>query len=223
MSLMLFPSGSCIPSVLVTLPLWMLTSAHFSIPNYILMSLEAILTVWTNVSISLAPLPNSLMSSMNIRWLILLPFFLSWYPTSILSRTLVIGIIATEKSSGDSESLWKIPLLMLTFAILVLELFNCLPVGHCVLEESDVVFLCTVYFQALYEPWVWYHVKSLLVVYPHHGQVVVVFSVVHYHHFVNLQLVFGASALPSTTFLLVRYDVFFFQIVVQLFTDDACQ
>ena len=40
MSLMQFPSGSCIPSVLVTSPLWMLTSAHFSIPNSILMSPE---------------------------------------------------------------------------------------------------------------------------------------------------------------------------------------
>ena len=45
MSLMLFPCGSCIPSVLVTLPLWMLTSAHFSITNSILMSSETILTV----------------------------------------------------------------------------------------------------------------------------------------------------------------------------------
>ena len=122
MSLMLFPPGSCIPSVPVTLPLWILTSAHFSIPNSILTSPETILTVWTNVSISLVPLPNSLMPSMNIRWLIMLPPFLSWYPTSILSRTLVTGNIATVKSSGDSESPWKNPLLMLTPANLVPEL-----------------------------------------------------------------------------------------------------
>ena len=88
MYLMLFPSGKCIPLVLVTLPLWMLTSAHFSNPNSILMSPETIHTVWTNVSISLVLLQNSLMSSMNIRWLILLPPFLSWYPTSNFSRTL---------------------------------------------------------------------------------------------------------------------------------------
>ena len=45
MSLMLFPCGRCIPSVLVTLPLWMLTSAHFSTPDSILMSPETVLTV----------------------------------------------------------------------------------------------------------------------------------------------------------------------------------
>ena len=49
MSLILFPSGICIPSVIVTLPLWMLTSAHFSIPNSILMSPETTLYVWTNL------------------------------------------------------------------------------------------------------------------------------------------------------------------------------
>ena len=34
---------------------------------------------------------------------------------------------------------------------------------------------------------------------------------------------FGASALPSTTFLLVRYGVCLSQIIAQPFTDDACQ
>ena len=59
---------------------------------------------------------------MDAKGLILLPPFLSWYPTSIPSRTLIIGSIATMKSSGDSESLWKILLLMLTSANLVSEL-----------------------------------------------------------------------------------------------------
>ena len=62
--------------------------------------------------------------NMNIKWLILLPPFLSWYMTSILSRILVIVIIATMKSNGDTESPWKIPLLILTSASLVPELVS---------------------------------------------------------------------------------------------------
>ena len=78
-------------------------------------------------------------------------------------------------------------------------------------------------FQAFYQPWVWYHVEGLLAVYPCHTLVGFSSPAVHDHHFVNQQLVFGASALPSTAFLLVRYGVCLLQIVVQHFNDDACQ
>ena len=94
--------------------LWMLTSAHFSIPNSSLMSPETILTVWTNVSISLVPLPNSLMLSINIRWLILLLLSRVGTQSPFSLEPLAIGIIGTMKSSGDSEPPYKIPLLMLS-------------------------------------------------------------------------------------------------------------
>ena len=163
------------------------------------------------------------MSSMNIMWLILLPPFLIWYPTSILSSTLVIGIIATMKSSGGSESPWKIILLMLTYANLVPELVRIVFQLGIVYLEMYGVFLCTIHFQAILLAMsvVSCRRPSCSLSMPYSGW----FSslAVHHHHFVNQQLNFGAAALPSTAFLLVGYGVCLFQIVVQPFTEDAGQ
>ena len=190
MSLMLFPCGRCIPSVLVTLPLWMLTSAHFSTPDSILMSPETVLTVWAKVSISVVPLPNSLMSSMNIWWLILLPPFSSWYPSSILFRTLVIGIITTMKSSGDGESPWKIPLLMLTSANLVPELVRIVFNWALCSWGMWWCFLLHCIFPGILSAMsvVQYHVEGLLIVCPCHTQVGFSSLAVHHHHFVSQQV-----------------------------------
>ena len=60
---------------------YLLIRAHFSILNCILMSLDSILTVQISVSISLVPLLNSWVSSMNISWLISSASFLDLVPS----------------------------------------------------------------------------------------------------------------------------------------------
>ena len=136
----------------------------------------------------------------------MLPPFLSWYRTSILSRTLVIEIITTNKSSGDSESPWKIPLLMLTSADLVPELVRIVfQLGivflRNLIEESDGVFLCTIYiFPGILSAMsvVSCRRPSYSLSMPYSGWV-----------FCSCcsSSPFCQSALPSTAFLLVRYGV----------------
>ena len=108
------------------------------------------------------------MSFMNIRWLILLAPFLSWYPTSILSRTLVIGIIATMKGSGDSEFPWKISLLVLTSANFVPELVRIVFQLGIVFLRNLMVFSSATYISRHSISHEWYHVEGLFVVYPCH-------------------------------------------------------
>ena len=79
------------------------------------MFLDTVFTVWINV-ISLVPIPESLMLSIHIRWLILLPYFVSGHPIFIFCSTFCQGIMDTTKGSGDNEFPLKIPLLMLTSA-----------------------------------------------------------------------------------------------------------
>ena len=59
---------------------------------------------------------NILMSSMYIRWLIFSCDLLSLYPAVLFLSMWLSGIIAIMNSSGDSASLWNIPLWTLASA-----------------------------------------------------------------------------------------------------------
>ena len=101
------------PSDCVILPLFVISTAHFSIPNFIPMSPLNILTVCISKSSWFEVFAYNFKSSINRRWLIFI-LFPEDYPASHFLRMRVRGIIVITNSSGDKESPQKIPLFMST-------------------------------------------------------------------------------------------------------------
>ena len=105
-------------------PLFIISMAHFSMPNSIPISRLYILKFCIRVSNSLTFFAKSLMSSMYIRWLIYSCDLVSLYPPVHFWSMWLSGIIAITNINGDSASLRKIPPLILTWAKLFLPAVN---------------------------------------------------------------------------------------------------
>ena len=96
----------------VSFSLMKVALAHFSSPKSMLISSLNFLTVLRMPVCSLSFFANVFRSSIYSRWLTFFSAFVSWpYPVSL--RSVDSGAKAKQNRSGDSESPWKIPLLML--------------------------------------------------------------------------------------------------------------
>ena len=102
--------GSSNPSVRCRFPLFIMSIAHFSMPNSISMSWPYIQTVCIRVLRSFSFFEISLMSSMWIRWLIFSCYLLILYRAVHFLSVWSSGIMAIMNSNGDSASPWNIPL-----------------------------------------------------------------------------------------------------------------
>ena len=103
---------SSIPYVMCRLPLFIISRAHFSMPNSIPIFWMNILTACIKGSIFFffSFFANSLISSMYIRWLIFSYDLLSLYTAVKFLHIWLSGIIAIMNSNGDSASPCNIPL-----------------------------------------------------------------------------------------------------------------
>ena len=89
--------------------LFLISVAHFSMPNSIPMSWLNILTASIRVSNSFSFLANSLIS-MYIRWVIFSCYLLSLYPLVHFRSMWLSGVSAVTNNNGDSASPWNITL-----------------------------------------------------------------------------------------------------------------
>ena len=87
---------------------FIISIAHFSVPNTNPMSWLYILTAGIRVYHSFSFFANILMSSMYLRWLIFSCNLLSLHPAVHFLSMWLSGIIAITNSNEDSASLWKI-------------------------------------------------------------------------------------------------------------------
>ena len=107
---------SSTPTIMRRFAIFIISMAHFPMPNSIPISWQYILTVFTRVSNSFLFLANSLISSMYIKWLIFSCYLLSLYVSVHFLRICLKGLMAITNSNGDSASPWNTPLCIFTFA-----------------------------------------------------------------------------------------------------------
>ena len=137
--------GSSTPSVMCGLPLFIISKAHFSLPNSIPISWLYIFTVCIRVSNSLSILAKSLMSSKYITWFIFSCDLLSLYPVVHFLRVRLSGIMALANSKRNIASPWNMPLSIITSVKL------CLPAVNFTLHVSMVFSInCTISSGILY-------------------------------------------------------------------------
>ena len=152
--------GSYIPSVRCNFPLFITSTAYFSMVNSIRMSWLYILTAGIRVSSSFSFFSNSLMSSMYIRWLIFSCDLLSLFPAVHFLSTWLSGIIAIMNSNSDSEFPWRIPVWI--FASVVNSTFQ-------VFMVFLIMFIYFEHFEAPYYLALRNHIIGPFVVNPDHS------------------------------------------------------
>ena len=104
--------------------LFIISMAHFSIPNSILMSWLYILTARIRVYNSFSLLANSLISPIHIRWLIFSYDLLNLYLAAHFLSMWLRDIIGITNCSGDCAFHWNIPIWIFTLAMLFLPAIN---------------------------------------------------------------------------------------------------
>ena len=140
-------------NLLWTLPLFKHILAHFSKPKFIFISLLIACTIFISFFNSFSFLPSSFRSSIYNRWLIFLSVPCTWYPQSALFNSFVNGISAMQKSNGERESPWNIPLCIwmgcdcitscFVFKIIITIILSCI----CVMTHVILRFLCLFLYQ----------------------------------------------------------------------------
>ena len=116
-SLIISPPERVVTSLLMYHPHFIINIAHLLIPNFILISLLNILTVFTSRLSCFSVLLYNVRLPMNRRWFTLLFFLPSSYTAISFLKTIESGTKHNTKSSGETVSLWKISHLILTSLI----------------------------------------------------------------------------------------------------------